>query len=78
MKQLNELKARIHLQTLISEKARSGLATATMKQIKQTAVRILRLAVDSELIPRNVFENVSIPKRSLKSVKLLTKHKSGW
>lgn len=62
---LKDLKA-IHLQTLISEKARSGLATATMKQIKQTAVRILRLAVDSELIPRNVFENVSIPKKEPK------------
>lgn len=56
----------IHLQTLIGEKAREGLATSTMKQIKQTAVRILNVAVDSEMLPRNVFERVKVPKKEPK------------
>ncbi|MBO4384248.1 MAG: site-specific integrase [Clostridia bacterium] len=62
---IKDLKA-IHFQILIGEKAREGLSTSTMKQIKQTAVRILNLAVDSEMITRNVFERVTIPRKEAK------------
>lgn len=51
----------IHLQTIISKLARQNYATHTMKQIKQTAVRIMKVAVDSDLIMRNPFAGVSVP-----------------
>lgn len=50
-----------HLQMLINQKAKDGFATHTMKMMKQTAVRILDVAVDAELVQRNVFQNVKVP-----------------
>lgn len=58
---LRDIKA-INLQVIISDKAKSGFSTGTMKQIKQTATRILEVAVDSELLPKNVFSHVKVPK----------------
>lgn len=62
---LKDLKA-LHLQTVISEKAKAGLATSTMKQIKQTATRIVEMAVNSDLLPKNVFSCVKVPKHEPK------------
>lgn len=61
-----------HLQMLINGKAKDNYATGTMKQIKQTATRILEVAVQSELIPRNVFEKVKVPCVPPKERKALT------
>lgn len=52
-----------HLQVLINEKAAEGLSTATMKQIKQTATRIMEVAFEADMIRRNVFEKVKVPKK---------------
>lgn len=51
----------IHLQTIISGMAKSGYSTRTMKGIKQTATRIMAVAVDSDLIMRNPFQGVKVP-----------------
>ncbi len=62
---LGQLKIRdlrqIHLQTIISKLAKQGYASHTMKQIKQTAVRIMKVAVESDLIMRNPFTGVVVP-----------------
>lgn len=50
-----------HLQMLINQKAKDGYATHTMKMMKQTAARILDVAVDAELVQRNVFQSVKVP-----------------
>lgn len=75
----------IHLQTIISKLARQDYATQTMKQIKQTAVRIMKVAVDSDLIMRNPFSGVSVPVKepeerqplSQKQIKLVTENWRG-
>lgn len=51
----------LHLQMIISNLAKLDYASRTMKEIKQTAVRIMRVAVDSDLILRNPFTGVVIP-----------------
>lgn len=61
-----------HLQMLINGKAKDNYATGTMKQIKQTAARILEVAVQSELILRNVFEKVKVPSVPPRERKALT------
>lgn len=53
----------IHLQSIISNLARKDYATRTMKEIKQTAVRIMKVAVESDLIMRNPFTSVLIPSK---------------
>lgn len=53
----------IHLQSIIAGLAKRNYASKTMKDIKQTAVRIMRIAVDSDLIMRNPFPGVSIPSK---------------
>ena len=62
---LGQLKVRdlrqIHLQTIISKLAKQDYATHSMKQVKQTAVRIMKVAVDSDLIMRNPFTGVIVP-----------------
>ncbi len=52
-----------HLQILINEKAAEGLATGTMRQIKQTAARILEVAFEADMIRRNFFDTVKVPKK---------------
>jgi hypothetical protein len=38
-----------------------GYATGTMKKIKQTAVRIMQVAVESDLIVKNPFSGIKVP-----------------
>lgn len=51
----------VHLQSIISSLAKQGYATGTMKKIKQTAERIMRVAVDSDLIIKNPFSGIRVP-----------------
>ncbi len=51
----------VHLQCIISNLATKGYATGTMKKIKQTAERVMRVAVDSDLIVKNHFTGIKIP-----------------
>lgn len=57
---LKDLKAH-HLQSIINQMAESGKSTSTMKKVKLTAVQILQVAMDNDVIFRNVFSKVSIP-----------------
>jgi integrase len=57
---LKDLKT-YHLQSIINQMAKGGLSTSTMKKAKQTAVRILNVGVENDLIVRNVFTNVKVP-----------------
>lgn len=56
---LKDLKT-YHLQSIINQMAKDGLSTSTMKKAKQTAVRIMNVAVENDLIVRNVFSNVKV------------------
>ena len=62
---LGEMKIRdlrqIHLQAIISDRAKNGYATSMMKKIKQTAERIIRVAIESDLLTRNPFSGVKVP-----------------
>ena len=73
---LGQMKVRdlrqIHLQTIISGLAKQDYASKTMKEIKQTAVRIMKVAVDSDLIMRNPFSSVVIPNKEADNRKPLT------
>jgi len=57
---LKELKT-YHLLSIINKMAKDGLSTSTMKKAKQTAVRILNVGVENDLIIRNVFSTVKVP-----------------
>lgn len=50
-----------HLQSIINKMAKDNLSTSTMKKAKQTAVRILNIGVENDLVVRNVFSNVKVP-----------------
>lgn len=50
-----------HLQSIINKMAKDSLSTSTMKKAKQTAVRILNVGVENDLVTRNVFSNVKVP-----------------
>ena len=50
-----------HLQSIINKMAKDSLSTSTMKKAKQTAVRILNVGVENDLIMRNVFANIKVP-----------------
>ena len=52
-----------HLQAIINRLAESGKAESTMKKAKLTAVQILKVAMDNDIIYRNVFANVEVPKK---------------
>ena len=75
----------VHLQSLISSLAKQGYASGTMKKIKQTAVRIMQVAVESDLIVKNPFSGIKIPhvepevRRALteKEIALITENWSG-
>lgn len=62
----------IHLQTIISSLAKKGYATGTLKGIKQTAVRIMKVAVGSDLIMRNPFQEVKVPMKEQEHRRALT------
>ena len=63
----------LHLQTIISQLAKKGYATATMRQIKEIAASILGVAVGSDLIVRNPFSDVKVPVKEPKERRALTK-----
>ena len=71
---LGQMKVRdirqLHLQSIISTLAKDGYATGTMKKVKQTAERIMRVAVGSDLIIKNPFSDVKVPVREPKSRKI--------
>ena len=75
---LGQMKVRdirqLHLQSIISSLAKDGYATGTMKKIKQTAERIMRVAVGSDLIIKNPFSDVKVPVREPKSRRALTEY----
>ena len=62
----------LHLQAIISSLAKKGFATGTLKAIKQTAVRIMKVAVGSDLIMRNPFSEVKVPVKEQKPRRSLT------
>lgn len=62
----------LHLQAIISSLAKKGFATGTLKAIKQTAVRIMKVAVGSDLIMRNPFTEVKVPVKEQKPRRPLT------
>ncbi len=51
----------LHLQGIINTMAQSGYSKHTMREIKQTAVQIMNMAVDNNLINKNVFMRVTVP-----------------
>ena len=57
---VRDLKA-AHLQTIINRLAKEGYATKSMSGIKQVASQVMRLAMDNDIVMRNVFEKVKIP-----------------
>lgn len=63
----------IHLQMIISKLAKQGYATHSMKQIQQVAVRIMTVAVNSDLIIRNPFLGVTVPSKEAEQRQPLTK-----
>ena len=75
---LGQMKVRdirqLHLQSIISTLAKDGYATGTMKKVKQTAERIMRVAVGSDLIIKNPFSDVKVPVREPKSSRALTEY----
>lgn len=58
---LKELKP-FHLTSIINRCAAEGYASRTMAEIKHTASQILDAAVENDILFRNVFEKVKIPK----------------
>lgn len=52
----------LHLQSIINRCAAEGYASRTMAEIKHTASQILDAAVENDLLFRNVFQKVKIPK----------------
>lgn len=50
-----------HLQAIINRMAESGKAENTMKKVKLAAVQILQVAMDNDIIYRNVFLKVYVP-----------------
>ena len=53
----------LHLQTIITAMAKKGYASSYMKKTKQLADRIMEVAVGSDLIMRNPFSQVKVPKK---------------
>lgn len=54
----------LHLQTIVRSLSKKGLATSTMKKVKQLATQIMQVAVGSDLVMRNPFSDVKVPKKS--------------
>ena len=53
-----------HLQAIINQLAVDGMAESTLKKIKLTAEQILRVAMDNDVIYRNVFSAAKIPSKA--------------
>ena len=68
---LKDLKTH-HLQAIINRLAQNGKAESTLKKIKITAVQILQIAMDNDIVYRNVFSKISVPSISPASRRPLT------
>ena len=53
----------LHLQTIITTLSKQGLSTSYMKKLKQIATQIMQVAVGSDLVIRNPFSDVKVPKK---------------
>ena len=51
----------MHLQVIINEMAKNGYAQKSMQMVKQTASQVLDLAMQNDLVYRNVFEKIKVP-----------------
>lgn len=51
----------MHLQVIINEMAKDGYAQKSMQMVKQTASQVLDLAMQNDLVYRNVFEKIKVP-----------------
>ncbi len=60
---LKDLKAH-HIQAIVNRLAESGKAESTLKKIKLTAVQILKVAMDNDVIYRNVFAAIKVPSKT--------------
>ena len=60
---LKDLKAH-HIQAIVNRLAESGKAESTLKKIKLTAAQILKVAMDNDVIYRNVFAAVKVPSKA--------------
>lgn len=52
----------MHLQMIINQMAKEGFAQKTMQGVKQTAAQILDLAMQNDIVYRNVFAKIKVPK----------------
>jgi integrase len=57
---LKDLKTH-HLQSIINRLTENGKAESTLKKVKLTAVQILGVAMDNDVVYRNVFTKASVP-----------------
>ena len=53
-----------HIQGIVNRLAESGKAESTLKKIKLTAVQILNVAMDNDIIYRNVFVTIKVPSKT--------------
>lgn len=60
---LKDLKAH-HIQSIVNRLAESGKAESTLKKIKLTAVQILKVAMDNDVLYRNVFAAIKVPSKT--------------
>ena len=58
---LKDLKP-LHLKMLINTMAEKQYSSKTMMEIKQTAAQVMEAAVENDLVHRNVFAKVTVPK----------------
>ncbi len=72
---LRELTPR-QVQKFYSERLRSGLSSKTVTNIHTTLHRALKLAVDWELVSRNVCDSVSVPRRESPDVHPLNREQA--
>ncbi len=68
---LKELKP-LHLQKIINSMTERGYATWTMKKVKQTAAQVLETAIANDLLHRNVFAKVTVPRMPANERRALT------
>ena len=62
----------LHLQTIISSLSRDGYSASYMKKVKQIATQIMQVAVASDILIRNPFSDVKIPKKDPNPRRALT------
>lgn len=60
---LLDLKA-LHLQAILNSLAKKGYSRKTLAEVKQTAAQILEYALMNDILYRNVFQAVKVPKGS--------------